>query len=148
MALSTSDGGGAVPYIGPEVSHSATEGEGLAQVVTLIPGERIVLRPNAAGTLDEPDIDAVTAWRRGEVVLEHTRLDEALTEMNRYEDRKLVISSPEIARLEISGIYHVGDGAGFAQTIATLYHLHVTRTKSEIVIAGPARPDLSPQMQP
>jgi transmembrane sensor len=116
----------------------------LAQVVTLIPGERLMLPPNAAATLDEPRIDTVTAWRRGEVVLEHTRLDEALTEMNRYEDRKLVISSPEIAHLEISGIYHVGDGAGFAATIAMLYHLQVTRTQSEILIAAPARPELRP----
>lgn len=148
-ALSGSAESGAPPPVGSEVHHTTADAQASAQqVVTLSPGERLVLLSNAAATLDEPHIDAVTAWRRGEVVLEHTRLDAAVTEMNRYEERKLVISSPEIAHLEISGIYHVGDGAGFADTIATLYHLQLRSTKDEISIAAPARRDLWPLARP
>ena len=133
--------------ISPAASHTAAGG-GMAQVVTLIPGERLVLAAGAPPRLDEPNIDVVTAWRRGEVVLERTRLDEAVAEMNPYEVRKLVISSRQIARLEISGIYHVGDGAGFAETIAKLYHLRVISTSAEILIAPPAGPDPTPQTRP
>lgn len=147
-ALSSAVESGAPPQVGSAVGDRTVDTQGLAQVVTLNPGERLVIATNAPATLDEPHIDAVTAWRRGEVVLEHTRLDEAVTEMNRYEQRKLVISSPEIAHLEISGIYHVGDGAGFADTIAALYHLQVRSTKDEISIAAPARPDLRPPARP
>jgi transmembrane sensor len=133
--------------ISPDTSHTAA-GEALPQIVTLIPGERLLLAADAPARLDEPNIDVVTAWRRGEVVLDRTRLDEAVAEMNPYEVRKLVISSPQIARLEISGIYHVGDGGEFAETIAKLYHLRVTRTNGEILIAPPARPDLTSHPQP
>jgi len=53
-------------------------------------------------------------------VLEKTPLEDAVAEMNRYEDEKLIIDSPDIGKLRISGIYHVGDSVGFAQTIAKL----------------------------
>ncbi len=147
-ALSGSTESGVSPQVDSRIGAGTADPGGSAQVVTLNPGERLVISPNAPATLDEPHIDAVTAWRRGEVVLEHTRLDEAVTEMNRYEERKLVISSPEIAHLEISGIYHVGDAAGFADTIATLYHLQVRSTKEEISITAPARRELRPPAQP
>jgi transmembrane sensor len=145
--LASSAANGTSRQTSPDTSHTAA-GEGVPQVVTLIPGERLLLAADGPAKLDEPDIDVVTAWRRGEVVLDRTRLDEAIAEMNPYEVRKLVISSPQIARLEISGIYHVGDGAEFAETIAKLYHLRVTRTNGEILIAPPARPDLTPKTQP
>src|SRR5579872_960151 len=89
---------------------------------TLKPGERLVLARNTPPRLDFPRIDAVTAWRHGEVVLDRTTLAEAVAEMNRYEDEKLMIDSPEIARLGISGIYHTGDSKGFAESVAKLYH--------------------------
>lgn len=139
-----SAGSGGVRPIGAGEGLAAAGANG-AQTVTLVPGERLVLPADAPARLDEPNIDVVTAWRRGEVVLERTRLDEAIAEMNSYEVRKLVITSPRVARLRISGIYHVGDGAGFAATIAKLYDLRVTRARNEILISGPARPGPPPQ---
>ena len=118
------------------------------RLVTLVPGERLVLPVDAPGRLDRPNIDALTAWRRGEVVLDRTRLDKAIAEMNAYEFRKLVITSPGVARLRISGIYHVGDGAGFAETVAKLYHLHVARAHNEILLSAAAHPGLSPESRP
>lgn len=126
----------------------AAADKGTAQVVTLVPGERLMLPAGAPPRLDEPNIDVVTAWRRGEVVLESTRLDEAVAELNLYEVRKLVISSPRIARLEVSGIYQVGDGAGFAETVAKLYHLRVSHTNEEILIGPPAARIPRPQIRP
>jgi transmembrane sensor len=137
---------GTAPPVSPDAPH-AVDTHAVDEIVTLIPGERLLLAGDAA-TLDQPHMDVVTAWRRGEVVLEHTPLNEAIAEMNRYEQRKLIISSPEIAHLRISGIYHVGDAAGFADTIATLYHLRVENTEAGISIAAPTRPGFTPQARP
>lgn len=142
-----STGSGAFRQIDSGDSLGATRVKG-AQLVTLVPGERLLLPADAPATLDEPNIDVVTAWRRGEVVLERTRLDEAIAEMNAYEIHKLVITSPGVGRLRISGIYHVGDGAGFAATVAELYHLRVLRAHGEILISAPRRPDLTSQPRP
>jgi transmembrane sensor len=106
-----------------------------APVVMLTPGQRLLLSGVSLAKLDSPHMDAVTAWRRGEVVLEKTPLAEAIAEMNRYEDDKLVIESPRIAALRISGIYRVGESVGFAQTVAKLYHLQITVENREIRIS-------------
>jgi transmembrane sensor len=142
-----SAGSRAIRQIGSGDSLGATRIKG-AQLVTLVPGERLLLPADAPARLDEPNIDVVTAWRRGEVVLERTRLDEAIAEMNAYEIHKLVITSPGVARLRISGIYHVGDGAGFAATVADLYHLRVIRAHGEILISALPRPDVKSQPRP
>jgi len=42
---------------------------GAAEVFTLAPGQRLTLGARSPPRMDEPRIDAVTAWRRGEVVL-------------------------------------------------------------------------------
>lgn len=142
-----SAGSGAIRQIGSGDSLGATRVKG-AQLVTLVPGERLLLPADSPARLDEPNIDVVTAWRRGEVVLERTRLDEAIAEMNAYEIHKLVITSPGVARLRISGIYHVGDGAGFAATVAELYHLRLIRAHGEILISALPRPDVTSQPRP
>jgi transmembrane sensor len=121
---------------GGALQQQGAGGAGSSQIVTLSPGERLVFAGNAPPKLDSPHIDVVTAWRRGEVVLDRTLLDDAVTEMNRYEDEKLVIDSPNIGRLPISGIYRVGDSMGFAQTIARLYGLQIKQENKQIRITG------------
>jgi transmembrane sensor len=114
-----------------------------ATPVLLAPGERLVLARNTPPKVDMPHIDVITAWRRGEVILDKTPLDEAVAEMNRYEDEKLVIDSRQVGQLRISGIYHTGDSAGFAEAIAKLYHLRIERNghKNEIHFSPTPAPD-------
>lgn len=117
-------------------SEGSTDG---TQMVTLNPGERLLMVRNAAPKRDVPRLDVVTAWRRGEVVLEKTTLDEAVAEMNRYQGEQLVIGSPSVGKLRISGIYHIGDSADFARTVASLYRLQVTEKDNQIRLnASPA----------
>jgi transmembrane sensor len=103
-----------------------------AGAVILSPGERITYSRKSAPKLDEPKLDAVTAWRRGEVVLDKTPLVEAVAEMNRYETTRLIIGDPSTAGLRVSGIYRAGDSAGFAQTVAELYGLEVRQERGQI----------------
>jgi transmembrane sensor len=105
----------------------------LGAAVVLSPGQRLTFSgQRAKPQLDEPRIEVVTAWRRGEVMLDRTTLADAVAEMNRYDERMLVIDDPGVAVLRISGIYHAGDSAGFAQTVAKLYGLHVVQQSGRI----------------
>ena len=106
--------------------------------LALTPGERVMLARNDAPSVDLPRIDALMAWRRGEVVLDKTPLTDAVAEMNRYEDERLVIDTVDVGKLPISGIYHTGDSDGFAQTVARLYRLQISRTANEIHLTGTA----------
>ena len=98
----------------------------------LSPGQRLTFAGGATPRLDEPRIEAVTAWRRGEVVLDGMMLADAVAEMNRYDKRMLVIDDPGVAALRVSGIYHAGDSEGFAETVARLYGLHVVHQGDRI----------------
>jgi len=105
----------------------------------LIPGQRLRL-VGSTPTLDRPNLEAVTAWRRGEVVLDHTRLKDAIAELNRYSPVKLQVSSPSAETIEISGIFRAGDSERFARAIADTYALEVIEESNRIVIAGSPRP--------
>ena len=102
--------------------------------LVLAPGERVTLARNTSALVDEPRVEAVTAWRRGEVMLEKMQLSDAIAEMNRYDSQTLVIEDPRVASLQVSGIYHAGDSASFARTVAKLYGLHVEERPGQIVL--------------
>jgi transmembrane sensor len=102
--------------------------------LVLAPGERVTLVRNTPALVDEPRVEAITAWRRGEVMLDKTQLSDAIVEMNRYDSQILVIEDPRVATLQVSGIYHAGDSASFARTVAKLYDLHVEERPGQIVL--------------
>jgi transmembrane sensor len=116
-----------------------------SQPQMLSPGQRLTFRNGGTPKLDEPRIDAVTAWRRGEVMLDETVLADAVAEMNRYDERMLVIDDPGVAALKISGIYHAGDSSGFAHTIAELYDLQVIQQQGRIHLRTAADPAAAPE---
>jgi transmembrane sensor len=107
-----------------------------AEVLT--PGQRLRVARSAL-TVDRPSIDTVTAWRRGEVVLDHTRLADAVEEMNRYSKVKIIVSAPESGAFEVSGIFRTGDSARFARAVAETYRLDIVEEPRRIVLSSPPR---------
>jgi transmembrane sensor len=101
----------------------------------LVPGERL-RAAGATPTVDRPSIDAATAWKRGEIVLDHTRLSDAVVEMNRYSPIKIALSDPESADIRVSGIFRIGDSARFARAIANTYRLDIFEEPKRILLAG------------
>jgi transmembrane sensor len=122
-------------------SRDATDSSGPAeqQPKILTAGQRLTFADNKPPTLDQPQLDNVTAWRRGEVVLDKTRLEDATEEMNRYSQVKLVVDNPETANIRLSGIFRAGDSARFADAVAETYHLQVDHQRARIIISGVRR---------
>lgn len=107
---------------------------------TIAPGQRLTFSRSAEPRLDMPRIEAVTAWRRGEVVLDDTPLADAVVEMNRYDKTQIVIEDPEIAALSVSGLFHTGDSEGFAHSVARMYGLSVRQTDDSIELSRQSAP--------
>ncbi|MBL8270018.1 FecR family protein [Steroidobacter sp.] len=108
----------------------------LAEVVTLSPGQRLTFDTNAAPRIDRPSLDDVIAWQRGQVVLEGTRLADAVVEMNRYSTKVLTIEQPRAEDLVISGVFQSGDSSSFAKAVAYTYHLNVVTEGDTITLSG------------
>ncbi len=105
---------------------------------TLTAGQLLVIAKStpAAGEVDQPRIETVTAWRRGEVILDNTSLKDAIAEMNRYTLIALVIEDGSAADLPVSGIFRTGDSESFATAVATLYGLTVVKDSRHLILSG------------
>jgi transmembrane sensor len=119
---------------GPERFDS---GMGLADGTVLMAGQRLALRGGEIPRLDTPAIETVTAWRRGEVIFDDTRLQDAVDEMNRYSVLQLEIDDAQVAEIRISGIFRTGDSTRFARAVGETYDLVVRQKSGHIRILRP-----------
>lgn len=96
-------------------------------------GQRLTLSSRGP-QLDQPAMDRVAAWRGGRVAVDDMRLDEAVIEMNRYSEVKLVLADPAAGGLRVGGFFRIGDSASFARAVAATYGLKVAERDQQIVI--------------
>jgi len=107
-----------------------------ARIMT--PGQRLTFAQGATPKLDNPSLEKVTAWQRGQVAFDNTPLADAVADMNRYNTSKIVIEAPGAGSIPISGIFRAGDSTNFAQAVARAYRLHVLSRAKDIVLEEPS----------
>lgn len=104
--------------------------EGVVEIWKI--GERTTrMRLRAGGTAivsdgssivrEPPEPDAVErslAWRTGKIDLVGTRVKDAITDINRYNKRKVILADPSLAAEEFDGVFRTNDPEGFARVIA------------------------------
>jgi transmembrane sensor len=111
------------------------------RVVTLSPGERLVLATDKGATaVDRPNVEAATAWRRGEVMFEDATLSEAVEEMNRYARIQVTIANPQLESLRVSGVFESQSAEEFAETVAALHHLQIEHQGNALILTAPESP--------
>jgi transmembrane sensor len=103
-------------------------------VVSLYPGDRLRWAADGRSTLDRPQLTQVTAWQKNELILDHTRLRDAVAELNRYSVKPIQLNLGNDDGLEVSGIFRSKDNRSFAYTVAQIYALKITETADAIVI--------------
>lgn len=115
-------------------AQGATAQQAGAQLLTA--GERLTADADLPAVIDVPRIEQVTAWRRGEIMLDDTPLSEAVEEVNRYGPGTLSVHA-SAANYRVSGIFRTGDAGAFVRAVADLYHLRVIRNEHGIVLMAP-----------
>lgn len=88
--------------------------------------------------LSASHLEELTAWRHGELIFNDMPLRDAVAEMNRYSDKPLVIQTPAVGSLPITGVFKIRESAKFAQTVAALYGLSVVVQDERILLSGSA----------
>jgi transmembrane sensor len=86
------------------------------------------------------DIARSLAWREGEIVLEGETLDEAASQFNRYNDRKLVISDPGLAAEKLVGQFRATEPMTFAGAVATTLGARIHEDGDAIRLSRPGNP--------
>jgi transmembrane sensor len=74
------------------------------------------------------------AWRRGLLIFNHATLAEAAAEFNRYNNQKLVIANPTVARRTIGGTFPTSGVEEFAEVAKGIFGFHVKTQGKDIVI--------------
>ncbi|AQR72812.1 FecR family protein [Sphingomonas sp. LM7] len=106
---------------------------GAARPTLLAAGERLTAAgPNATPLIDQPALDAATAWRRGQAMFSDAPLAAAVVELNRYGGPRITIDDPHLASLRVSGVFATNDTAEFANAVAALHGLRVQKTGDEL----------------
>lgn len=69
----------------------------------------------------------LTAWLRGQLVFENRRLDDVLNELERFHDTRLTLADPSLAKLKVSGTFHIGNLDGALNVIAMTLPVNIQR---------------------
>ena len=110
-----------------------TRRPGHALVITrLLPGDRVTvgggfLRPVLAhsGVIDD-------GWPSGLRDVDRIRLADLVTAANRYATTPIVLESPDLSAMQLSGTFHLDDSTRVAENIAIVLGLAVTTTPDAI----------------
>lgn len=106
--------------------------------LSLKPGDR--LRETGEGQmLDRPVIDAVTAWRKGQIILDGVPLDRAVAEMNRYTRKPIVVKGYPEGPQKLSGVVRIDEPEVFVATVARVYGLRLETTPDAYVLGQETR---------
>lgn len=73
--------------------------------ILLVAGEQAIVTPGHAQKARPANIESAIAWTRHELVFDGTPLSQVVEEFGRYSTHRLVLDSPDLANLRISGQY-------------------------------------------
>ena len=73
----------------------------------LIAGQQVRYRAGAIGPASTVSVEAVTAWRNGALVFDHTRFSEVIEEINRYRSGRVMLMNDAVASRPVSGRFEI-----------------------------------------
>jgi transmembrane sensor len=101
---------------------------------TVMPGQLVVFAEDRLVREEQPEMKRAVAWRYGKLAFFQEPLAEAVSQMNRYTRRPIVILDAQVAELRISGNYSVGDAQAFATSISVLLPVEVGLERDRITL--------------
>jgi transmembrane sensor len=103
----------------------------------LMPGDVAVASSSAISVIRKPAkaLADELGWRRGVLIFDHTALADVANEVNRYSNKKLIVTDPKAARLTIGGTFPTHDVRTIAEAVQDFYGLHFEDHGDEIAIS-------------
>jgi transmembrane sensor len=82
-------------------------------------------------------ISSELAWRDGAVVFDSAPLAQAITEIQRYTDARIIISDPRITALPVGGRFKTDDLQGFLDGLEAALPITIRRTMDGVIYIEP-----------
>lgn len=106
----------------------------------LRPGEQFIAAARAAPQVRAADVRRVVSWRNGQIVFENERLEDAVAEINRYSQRKIVLADAHLASLKISGAFNTGDTGTFVEALTDYFPIERDTLANDDIVLKPRPP--------
>lgn len=84
--------------------------------------------------LSVADAETSLSWRSGYIALRDTPLEDAVAELNRYNQKQIVIGDPELADLRVGGNVRTTNVSGFVQVLERGFPVRATDLGDRIVL--------------
>lgn len=98
---------------------------------TMSPGQGFSARGDQIEPPRPVDVAAATSWTSGRLVFRATPLKEAAAEVNRYSTEKIVLETPQLETVPVSGVFDVGDTRAFVAAVSDLFNLKAEQVDDE-----------------
>lgn len=105
----------------------------------LAPGRQIAFFPSGDFSPDAPVRLGQRGWTQGMLSFDRTPLADAVAMINRYNRNRIVIASPAIGELRLTGAFHAGDPVAFARAVAAMFALELTSSPDGSIILSPGK---------
>lgn len=102
----------------------------------LRPGDQLVASPDGRARLERVDASRASGWRRGLLIFRDTPLAEALEDINRYRNGKIILAHDSLATRPVNGIFHTDQVDNAVAQIQQLLHLKVTHLPGGVILLG------------
>ena len=79
------------------------------------------------------------AWREGAIIFDGQPLSEAVAEIERYTDARIVVSDPTTAALRVGGRFRTDDMPGFLEGLQSALPVSIRRGADGVVYVDPRR---------
>lgn len=107
----------------------------------LRPGQALALKPTtiATATPSPVDIQTATSWTSGKLTFQGVPLSEAVVELNRYSQDKIVLGEGAPQATRITGVFVAGEKDDFIAAVSSLYGLSSERRANGDIELQPKR---------
>ncbi len=101
------------------------------------PGSQLVAVQDESWRVTPVDTAKAVSWMEGQLIFEDRSLAQVAAELNRYSEKKIVISDPDLARTTITGAFATGDVPAFVSAVEAYRLARVVRDGRSEVALGP-----------
>jgi transmembrane sensor len=82
-------------------------------------------------------LSSVLAWRDGAVVFDGEPLSDAIAEIGRYTDARIIVNDSQVAALRVGGRYRTGDVQAFLDALQTAFPVVIHHGPNGVVFIDP-----------
>jgi transmembrane sensor len=104
------------------------------QTRELVAGQRFeAIKHAAVAEITPVALSNTLAWREGAIVFDGEPLVQAIAELNRYSDTRLVVADPGIYDLRVGGRFRTGDVDGFLKALTKAFPVTTRRASDNLI---------------